>query len=75
MASGNVSSTTVEFDKAYTKPPTVLCSINGGAGYEIGTSLSCQTALVTNTGMSLYVYNSSGITVSKVGIYWIAIST
>ena len=63
----------VEFSRTYDEPPTALCSINGGSSYPIGSNLSCQTALVDETGVSIYVYNASETTISRVGIYWVAI--
>lgn len=73
MAANSSASRRIEFDKAYAEPPTVVCSLDGGSNKSVATKITCQSGQADETGVTLYAYNLSDITISKIGVRWIAV--
>lgn len=65
----------IEFDKAYSEPPIVVCSLDGGSTKSVATKISCQSGQADETGVTLYAYNLNDITISKIGVHWIAVGS
>ena len=52
-----------------------MCSLDGGSNKSVATKITCQSGQADETGVTLYAYNLNDISISKIGVQWIAVGS